>query len=326
MEENMSKEGTSREYGPFGEVLAEIMKTRGLTPDTEAVSNLAICAGLDPLDLEREMYALPRENGGLNALAGDTHALTWMLSLTEPERSVLSLAVAFRKGSAEDVREARRSPEHKAERNARRRAHFPNSYPRPLVRYYDLEYEVTPCWVGHSTAVKRCPNNATMRVYDVGLCAAHGEERAAGAREELTQDAANALERIPHGDNIALRRACVKAGLGLAEHAHLAAESADKLLRLAYTEPPLNNDFEIPHYYALRHDEPELEIGEPWVYSLRRTRRNIHALMRRAYQMGEDDVVDHLEDERQSTAVFLSYALAVEDGAYPEHVEKVRAD
>ena len=182
------------------------------------------------------------------------------------------------------------------------------------------------CWAGKAAdSLSRCPNKATMRVYCINLCGVHGEEAAMGAREELTQDAADTLEgMIRPNINPALFRAYEKARLYLMEETNLARESAPALLREAFPDPPLTNDFEIPHEYALRTDEPELDAGVPWVDSLYSTRHHTHALMRESYRRGEDDIVEHLEEERQRHNVLLSYALAIEDGLYPEHVEQAR--
>jgi hypothetical protein len=319
-------------FGPFGEVLAELMRTRDLTPNPETVRTLAIDAGMDPVDLEHAMHA----EGGLSALSGDAHALSWVLSLSGPERDVFARGFAGIgvPATGEAVREARRSPEHAAER-AQPFGRYPTQLPRPLVRYFDLEYlecgMSMPCWVGHKPEyVGRCPRDATMEVYDINLCSVHGAEAAAGAREELTQDAATALEGV--GDplsskaNSALFRANTKARLYLTEESDKAAEAADDLLRAAYPDPPVRNDFEIPHHHALGAELESRDIGEPWVDLLRASRHHIHALMRQAYQQGEDGIVDHLEDEREGTAVLLSYAIGVRDGLYPEHVEKARRD
>jgi hypothetical protein len=78
--------------------------------------------------------------------------------------------------------------------------------------------------------------------------------------------------------------------------------------------------------YALEPLAPLVQPHPAPRLNQRRLCRHIHALMRQAYQQGEDDIVDHLEDEREGTAVLLSYAIGVRDGLYPEHVEKARRD
>jgi hypothetical protein len=90
-----------------------------------------------------------------------------------------------------DIRDARRSPEHAAERKQHPN-HYPRSLSRPAVRYYDrehLEAEESPCCcVGRLAEVGEwCSRPATMEVYGVSMCAAHGAEAAAGARREGRQ-------------------------------------------------------------------------------------------------------------------------------------------
>ena len=83
---------TQRPFGPFGEVLAALMRSRGLDVSPESVRNLAIDSGIDPGDLEGEMYARRGEESALSALASGTHALSWVLSLTQAERGLFALA------------------------------------------------------------------------------------------------------------------------------------------------------------------------------------------------------------------------------------------
>jgi hypothetical protein len=177
--EHMTETG----FGPFGVVLAEIMRTRGLEPTPQGIRTLAADAGVDPEDLAREMRARGYQDGGLSAIAGDNHKLAWVLCMTEPEKTVYAQGFTYRGSkyaagaTAEALREARRSPEHAAERKR-----FSDDYPRiprPLVRYFDREYldaDKSPrCCVS-------CPRPATMEVRSTPLCAAHGAE--ARIREE----------------------------------------------------------------------------------------------------------------------------------------------
>ena len=327
---------TQRPFGPFGEVLAAIMRSRGLQVSPESVRNLAIDSGIEPQDLEGEMYARGGEAGGLNVLAGDAHALTWVLSLTQAERGVFALALS-RLGSVKPECITEAIGERGMERIMGKRPRpeeVPERFPVPLVRYFvperaalriDGRENLLPCWVGKAADyVERCPNDATMRVYGISLCAVHGEESAMGAREELTRDASDTLEGMMRpGINSALFGAYEKARLYLVEETNLARESSPALLREAFPEPPLTNDFEIP-YEHLQRSEMGLDEGTPWTDWLFSTRHHTHALMRESYRRGEDDVVEHLEELRQRHNVLLSYALAIEDGLFPEHVEKVR--
>lgn len=76
----MTTKGTTEGFGPFGVVLAELMRPRGLDATHETVRTLALDAGIDPEDLEIEMYARPGQESGLSPWSGDNHALgclTW---------------------------------------------------------------------------------------------------------------------------------------------------------------------------------------------------------------------------------------------------------
>jgi hypothetical protein len=185
-----------KDFGPLGMVLAEIMRTCGLEPSPQGIETLAVDAGINREDLLREMRAGEGHDGGLRANAGDNHSLAWVHSTTEPEMKIYARGFArcakdAAGVTAEALRDARRSPEHASERNQ-----FPNHYPRllsrPLVRYFDREYveaEKSPrCCVGQPTEVgERCSRPATMDVYGVSLCAVHGAEAAAGARQEARE-------------------------------------------------------------------------------------------------------------------------------------------
>jgi hypothetical protein len=115
--------------------------------------------------------------------------------MTEPEMSIYARGFTRSAGlgagaTAEALRDARRSPEHASERK-RFPNHYPRSLSRPVVRYFDREYveaENSPrCCVGQPTeVVERCSSPA-MQVYGVSLCAVHGGEAAARARQEARE-------------------------------------------------------------------------------------------------------------------------------------------
>ncbi len=67
-----------------------------------------------------------------------------------------------------------------------------------------------PCVVAHEDAGGPCGRPATMAVYGLTFCEEHGEECAAGAHEELHQDAQDFFDRFD-GEHVvaSLTRGCV---------------------------------------------------------------------------------------------------------------------
>src|SRR5215211_2142998 len=61
-----------------------------------------------------------------------------------------------------------------------------------------------PCFVRDRAAGGRCSRPATMEVYGLAFCEAHGQECKAGALEEFYSDADFSLERIEGGSRSAL--------------------------------------------------------------------------------------------------------------------------
>jgi hypothetical protein len=316
----MTETTTTGGFGPFGEVLAELMRTRGLVPDEETITALALDAYMDPHDLDHEMRAPRRGSNRVNPITGDTHALAWVLSLTEPEKCVFGEAFSWREGDAESVREIRKTPQH-GEASEARRPDYPGALPRPLVRYLDAELaEAMPCWAGHGG--DDCPRPATMCVYDFYFCAVHGAEAASGAREELYEDACERLAsaaKAPGANPAAvavLKREAMRASVAGSDE----MGNGEALLMAAFPDPPERPDTEVSRYYAGAH-HPDDEDPADWYME---RRRNLHGLMRTAYHRGEDTVLETLEDERQELAPHAAYAVAVRDGLYPERVEEAR--
>src|SRR5829696_8692826 len=91
-----------------------------------------------------------------------------------------------------------------------------NNEPREIVRRIqdgDVEWGF-PCVVSHREAVGDggpCERPAAMTVYGLSFCEEHGEEAAAGALEEMHQDAQDFFERfdgpgvVPLGNPLARR-------------------------------------------------------------------------------------------------------------------------
>jgi hypothetical protein len=100
-----------------------------------------------------------------------------------------------------------------------------------------------------------------------------------------------------------------------------AAHTADALLVAAFPHSPEYDAGDVAHHYAGL-DGSTTDLAD----DLRARRHNIHALMRAAYQRGEDGVLESLEEDRQSLSALAAYAIAVRNGRYPERVEAARRD
>jgi hypothetical protein len=89
---------TTETRGAFGEVLAELMRQKGIKPSPENVREIAERSDLDASAVLRSMDAESAEDlGYLNDLADE-------LGLSRAEMMVLALSYTFSRGSAEDVR------------------------------------------------------------------------------------------------------------------------------------------------------------------------------------------------------------------------------
>jgi hypothetical protein len=94
-EEKMTTE-TTRTPGAFGEVLEELMRSRGLEPVPENIRHLAETSGLDPDRLLRSMLADDVEDlGPLDGLADE-------LSLSGEEKLLLAVAYTYGGGPLYD--------------------------------------------------------------------------------------------------------------------------------------------------------------------------------------------------------------------------------
>ncbi len=181
-----------------------------------------------------------------------------------------------------------------------------------------------PCVVRHEDAGGPCTRTATMEVYGLAFCEEHGEECAAGALEEMHQEAIEFFDRfdnpqVPELSNPLVLRAVRGWELTLLDGERFADGKTDALLLAAF---PFREDRVIP--------ETAGEIADPLMGqdppydSWRGHRYEMHGLMRHAYRLGLTYVVEYLEQERESIAAQCAYALALERGHHPEVLERAR--
>jgi hypothetical protein len=161
------------------------------------------------------------------------------------------------------------------------------------------------CWVRLPETGERCPGAATLEVYGIAFCEAHGAECESGALEELYGDADFFLERVEGWDPQAINPEAlrlIRAGrraLGVI----LPSLGADReKLRRAW---PFAEEATDPETLHFDYSEPG-PAPEEWY---RRTRTLIHKLMRLAHEAGEHSLVEVLERYRESTAAQLAYAI-----------------
>lgn len=138
------------------------------------------------------------------------------------------------------------------------------------------EGQALPCFVRHLDAGGQCWEPATVRVYGIGFCEAHGEEVKLGALMEEHEDAAHFFERFrnPHVPDLNGR---------LVER-ELAAVVA-RFIR----ESPTDED------YWILDERPGYA---PVVDTLLDTLSTLHRLLRAAHEEGEAWLVEIIEQER----------------------------
>jgi hypothetical protein len=203
-----------------------------------------------------------------------------------------------------------------------------NDEPREIVRYLedgDPERGF-PCVVSHEHAGGDCKRPAVMAVYGLTFCEEHGEECAAGAFEELHQDAYEFFERLagPHVPPLGnpLVRAVLR-GWGR-------AIPADELDHEGDTEERLRRAF--PLRAELADAESTGLLADPIrgnrhpVDYWRDARHDTHAVMRVAYERGMTWLVERREAERESIAAQCAYATALAAGEHPEVLERAHRE
>jgi len=186
-----------------------------------------------------------------------------------------------------------------------------------FVRDYAETYgEAPPCVVGPDGA--RCGRPATMQVYGLAMCGAHGEEAAAGALSEIAHDLENELGRPvnPHVRGLSPHlEAALAHGFGvLGEEARTAEGRAEALLLAAFPLDRGKADAESAAYakdpdgYARRNACPPSDM-------YRDALMLVHRLMRLAFEGEATYLVETLEGEREKAAAQAAYALALEEEA-----------
>jgi len=206
-----------------------------------------------------------------------------------------------------------------------------NNEPREIVRRIqdgDVEWGF-PCVVSHREAVGDggpCERPAAMTVYGLAFCEVHGEEAAAGAFEEMHQDAQDFFERFDGTGVAPLGNPLVHRAL----HDWLLSVPDGELVSVQRDEAALLAA------YPFRADkvcsESAAELAEPipgnehpydgWLDE----RHHIHACMRVAYEHGLPYFVEAMEGMRESVAAQAAYTLALMRGEHPEVLERAVAE
>jgi hypothetical protein len=184
----------------------------------------------------------------------------------------------------------------------------------------------SPCWVGHGGDLEPCKRPSTVRVYGIPLCPEHGEEAAAGAYEEIHQDAHDFFDRYEGTRLVGMPNPWVRRAVGEWRRTVPADEidhegRTEEALRRAF---PFRADKVCPET-ALQVANPIPENGHP-VDNWRDDRQDIHAVMRVAFDRGMDWLVESLEREREGIAAQCAYAMALTRGEHPEVLERARRE
>lgn len=168
-----------------------------------------------------------------------------------------------------------------------------------------------PCFVHHPDAGGQCERTATMRVYGLHFCDAHGKDARLGAISQAIHEAFNFFSRFrnPEAEGMSplIDTELGEAAARLRCNGPTGTEETAALLR-AY---PNTAEHVRDHVTTWERDEEQGE--EPYrgtVYdSLQDTLYSVHKVMRIAFEDGETWLVELLEYERESVAAQAAYAL-----------------
>ncbi len=157
--------------------------------------------------------------------------------------------------------------------------------------------EERPCFTRHEDAGGLCWRDATLEVYGLAFCEAHGTELRFGADLEAHEDATHFFKglRNPYAQD-ALSR--------VLEEAPSDAEYHEALQR-AYPTPSLELRERVREWQL-----DEQEGYQPVVDSILDQLATLHKLMRIAYAERETWIVEVLEERREGIAAECAVALA----------------
>lgn len=163
-----------------------------------------------------------------------------------------------------------------------------------------------PCFVRHENAGGQCGRWATMEVYGLHFCEAHGEDVRLGVESQEAHEAWMFFERFrqPHVESLGGRiDAEIEAALKrITDNRPSGDDEANALLR-AY---PVATERVKQHVTSDEEDEP----GYPTFYdSCQDSIYTLHRVMRIAGQDGATWLVEMLEMEREEVSALAAEAL-----------------
>ncbi len=166
-----------------------------------------------------------------------------------------------------------------------------------------------PCFVRHRDAGGWCERPASMRAYHMNFCEVHGAEIKAGIMAEIYHDAGNVLDGLYDSeDPLANTAAWVHLDEGhraLLDRAVDAEEAQARALVRAYPLNPDRVDSETScRDFRALHDGNDDPVD---VYM--DARMHTHKLMRLSWSVGQDWILEILEEERQGASAQLAFAL-----------------
>ncbi len=167
-----------------------------------------------------------------------------------------------------------------------------------------------PCFVHHRDAGGWCERTATIEVFGIGFCEVHGAEIKAGIMAEIYHDAGNVLKDFGPNDSSMNVAAWVHLDEGhraLLDRAVDAEEAQARALVQAY---PLNPDRVDTETSCRDFRAPNNDNDDP-VDIYFEARMHTHRLMRLSWSVGQDWILEVLEEERQAASAQLAFALAL---------------
>lgn len=181
------------------------------------------------------------------------------------------------------------------------------------VRFAAEQGHTLRCSVGRRGEEDRCDRAATMEIYGLTMCPAHGEEAASGALEEIAFDLENELQR-PINDHLRplsphLRHALMQGLKNLPGGIGLSYRAEEELLAAF----PLRRERACTETVAYTEEADGPRLGDlPPFEAFMMERLFVHRLMRLAFEEGATWMVEVLEAERENVAAQAAYALALE--------------
>ncbi len=179
---------------------------------------------------------------------------------------------------------------------------------REGLRAFGGDRAPRPCFVHHEDAGGWCERAATVEAFGIGFCEVHGAEVKAGVLAEIYHDAGEVLKDFGPNDSSMNVAAWTHLDVGWREMTRRCVEAEEAqaaALLLAYPFNPERVDSETnAHNY-----HSPLPANDDPVDIFFDARMLVHRLMRLSWSVGQDWILEVLEEERQAASAQLAFAL-----------------